>query len=133
MFFSDSLLITYKGKVLLSTRDLAITHNIKNVWSFIGEGRLKGKSLKNSAEREITDATKLVIKDIDSVELFHKNTAKLLYHAKLTDDNVNSIVRRTGERLEFYDLNEIEKLSLSEATNMIFSENKQKLESLVAE
>lgn len=133
MFFTNSLFITYKGKVLLSTRDLYVESNIKNVWSFVGEGKLKGNPIKDSIYREIKQATKLILKNLESIELLHNNKPKLLYHAKLTDDNVNSIVRREGERLEFYDINELDNLSLSEATSLLLSENRQKLSSLLSD
>ena len=133
MFFSDSLLITYKGKLLLTTRDLIINDHIKNVWGFLGEGKLKKNSKKNSVAREITDATKLTLNDIEVVELADDADSKVLYHAKLTDDDVNCIVRRSGERLEFYDMNELDNLTLTQATNSIISKNRQKLLSLISE
>lgn len=132
MLFSDSLLISYKGKLLLSTRDLVIDNHIKNVWSFVGEGKLKKNPKKNSVVQEITDATKLNVSDIEVVQLADNDT-EVLYHAKLTDDDVNSMVRRSGERLEFYDINELDNLSLTNAANLIISQNRQKLLSLIGE
>ncbi len=133
MFFSDSLLITYKGKLLLTTRDLIINDHIRNVWGFLGEGKLKKNSKKNVVAREISDATKLTLSDIEVVELADETDNKVLYHAKLTDDDVNCIVRRSGERLEFYDIKELDNLTLTQATNSIISKNRQKLQSLIGE
>lgn len=63
-----------------------------------------------------------------------ENSARQIFsYVKLTDENVNSITRKNGERLEFYSLSEIEKLSLSEQANRLFTEFKNEMSQLLSD
>jgi hypothetical protein len=126
---STLILLTYKGKVLLTFQE-SIPFKFKDeVWQCIG-----GVKPENATEQEAI--IKLVEKEIgirlDSVELLSKQLRKNLtenfYWAKLTDGNVNSIKREEGKLINFYSVSELKTLALTAPTSYLFSKHAEILE-----
>lgn len=106
------VLVMYKNKVLLSASDMPMQ---KNEWNFIKKStiRINSSIFKNN---------------------YIENSARqMVYYVKLTDENVNSLTRRNGQRLEFYSLTEIEKLSLSKQAALLFTEFKHEMVRLLSD
>lgn len=97
------ILLTYKGKVLLTHRRKGPGDEEKHPWSFISGAR---------GEKE------LGIK-IENVECISES----YYHAKLTDDNVNRIERAENQILEFFSPRELESLPLTDSTRQFISKH----------
>lgn len=98
MYLQNVILLTYKNKILLSAPDIPLQ---KSKWDFINEKMIRTRS------------------DYHFLENASKQT---LAYIKLSDENVNSITRKNGQRLEFYSIPEIEKLPLTvQASELFFS------------
>lgn len=92
----NQVLVIYKNKVLLSAPDMPMQ---KCEWDFISKRTIQ----------------------IRCVYQFVESTSKqTLAYIKLSDDNVNSLQRKNGQRMEFYSISEVEKLPLSEQALKLF-------------
>lgn len=129
-FSSSSVLLTYKGKLLLLGRDLSPISAETNIWRFIGGEKIDNESFEETIYREIEYTTKLSLKSVQRLSSSRIKKDKQFYHGKLTDDNVNSIERREGQLLDFFTLPELEKLSLTETTRLFLAEYKNAVEEL---
>lgn len=109
---TSSALLTYKGKILLQSPDLPSIGQQQHLWCLIGAGKIKY-------------TTRLELKNLQK-----KN--EYFYHVELTDNDVNSIERRDGQKLEFYTLVELDKLTLSSETSVFILNNKNTVEELLA-
>lgn len=131
--FSSSVLLTYKGKILLSSPDLPIAGPKPQSWCLIGGKKPDEQSPEQTIQKRIKYITKLELKNINLLSpSLHKNHGEYFYYGQLSDSDVNSIERREGERLEFFTLIELEKLTLTEATEGLLSEYKNAVEELLA-
>ena len=125
------ILLTYKGKVLLTFQ--GDNSNVLNnaIWHFIGGIKQKNKS-------EIETITKLVEREtgikLASVDFLSKQSLKdiseHLYWAKLTDDNVNNMDRGEGQLINFYSVAELENLCLSTSTKHFISKHSELLKNI---
>ncbi len=108
------ILLTYKGKALLLYRSENPLDQGQREWSFI-EG-IKGveESFEQALFRKVEGEASIKIKGIEFI-------SRHFYHARLTDDNVNSIVRGEGQLLNFFTLAELQKLSLSPSSREFVS------------
>jgi len=129
MLGQSLILISYKNKLLLSCEDLPFS---ESNWGLLGE-HIKWTTplLKNAADI-IRDTTKLDIKITHKISLNHE-IAKYIFCIKLTDKNVNSIVRPEGQRLEFYTLRETENLNISAYSGDILSSNYKEIKDFLFE
>lgn len=119
----------YKNKVLLSCPDIPLQ---KGEWNFIENTKNGSKIPAENMQSELKSVTRLTLPDIQKLPV--KNSqSRYLFYVKLTDNNVNSIIRRNGQRLEFYSLNELEKLSLSQQATLLFSEFKDEMQQLLSD
>lgn len=117
------VLVVYKGKILLVSLDSPLE---KSEWSLIGETGRWSNSPNESVVKIVNKITKLNLNSIERISLSDSDSDYVFY-AKLTDSNVNSIVRKTGLKLEFYNIDEVEKLNLSIPTDKIVSKFKEKI------
>lgn len=96
-----------------------------NMWCFIGGVRKNNESFEKTILREIAKETSLNLNSIKLlVTFFYKGGEKNIYHAILTADDLNNIKRGEGKNLDFFSLQELEKLSLETPFKMFFSKNK---------
>lgn len=107
---ANDVLILYKGKILLFNQHDYIINFEENPWSLL----------------DIVTLKKLKIKDAVIVPL----TSSLSY-IKLTDENVNSLRRDNGCRLEFYRFEEIEKLLLTSKTRNLLTSSQEDIKTLL--
>lgn len=114
---SSLILLTYKGKILLMTRE-EINSNISNPWVLIGGVRNKSEKLDQTILRIVEKETGLKLDGVTPVfEYNGEGGRKVLYHASLTDKSVNNIHRIEGHLLNFFSLQEALKLPLSPLTH----------------
>lgn len=100
------ILLTYKGKALLMHKQNSVIDTEKHPWTFIGGIREKRESFEDALARRVQKEMGIKIEDVEFV-------SDSYYHARLTDDNVNSIKRAENQLLDFFTLKEIKKLFLS--------------------
>lgn len=103
------ILLTYKGKVLLMHKQNSVIDEEKHPWSFISGTKEKSESFEKVLIRRVHKEMGIRIENIEFVSEF-------CYHAKLTDDNVNSIKRSENQLLDFFSLRDVKKLFLSSQT-----------------
>lgn len=128
---SSRILLTYKGKILLT-----VTENNPNalqniIWHFIGGLRQKNKSEKETITRLVEQETSI---KLVSVELLSSenldDSIEHYYCAKLTDQDVNNMERAEGQLINFFTVSELEKLPLSTSTKHFISKHKDFLASI---
>ncbi|OGH30665.1 MAG: hypothetical protein A3B41_00415 [Candidatus Levybacteria bacterium RIFCSPLOWO2_01_FULL_37_26] len=127
---SSIILLTYKGKVLLTMmRDSRQALLKQGTWSFISGFKEKNESFEESIAREVEGEMHIIINGIEFLSsFFYENSTNYLYHAALTDDNVNNIEREEGMSLDFFSLQELEKLPLTPSTRLFIEKYKDLLE-----
>ena len=104
----SQILLTYKGKVLLMNKSESVLDEGKQPWVIIG-GTIGNKSkIEDALAKRVEKEAGIKINEI-------KQISENYYHCELTDDNVNHIDRAQGQLLDFFKLEEVEKLSLSSA------------------
>ena len=118
------IILTYKGKMLLMHRSLRPAIFEQKIWSLIGCEKTKNESCEEAIAREVEGEISI---KLDAVELlfslFDEDRKKYLYHAELTDDNVNNIKREDGQSLEFFTPKELRKLVLTDSTKLFLSKH----------
>jgi ADP-ribose pyrophosphatase YjhB (NUDIX family) len=125
------ILLTYKGKVLLTIKESHPNVLQKTFWHFIG-----GLTQKNKSEEETI--TKIVEKEtsikLESVELLSTQdtdtSTEYYYCAKLSDENVNNMQRAEGQLINFFAFSELDKLSLSNSTRQFISKHRDVLDNI---
>lgn len=110
------ILLTYKGKALLMYKMDGPLDAKKDEWCFIGGLKDSEESFEEAMSRRVEKEANI---KIDGVEFVSKNC----YHARLTDDNVNNIMRSEGQLLDFFTLREVQSLHLSEPTRQFISKH----------
>lgn len=85
-------------------------------WSFIGGIKEKKETFEKTMERRVEKEMGIKIENIEFV-------SESCYHARLTDDNVNKIIRTENQLLDFFTLRELRKLLLSNATARFISKH----------
>lgn len=103
------ILLTYKGKVLLMHERVDPTDKANIAWTFIAESKDKSESHEKSLSKKVEKEIGVKIEDI-------KYISDSCYHARLTDNNVNEIVRTDGKLLDFFSPKELGKILLSYPT-----------------
>lgn len=131
------ILLTYKGKILLMLfeNDPTVLENPllfrKSVWKFVGGVKKGYESFEEAIIKQVEHLTSVKLSSVAFVSrVLDGTTRKYVYHANLTDKNVNNIVRANGLLLQFYSFKEIEKLSLSDATRLVISKHREFLEGI---
>lgn len=134
--FTSCAIITYKGKILLLAADIIGIDKFdkytreklgKNLWRFIVGKKSGRESFDQAIIREIKYMTKLDLKNVKRMETSLKNKNGHFYHVELTDKEVNNMERRSGQRLEFYSLPELTRMSLSDTTSEFLEEYKNSI------
>lgn len=125
-------LLTYKGKVLLLSKHNKPDVLSYNPWQFIEKEKSKHFSELDTIVREILKETKIKITELIPVPKDSSSeTPEYVFHAQLTDVNVNTIQRGDESLLQFYSLSELQKLNLQESAKNIFTKYKSTLELLM--
>lgn len=132
VFSSSSVLLTYKNKLLLLGPESHPNSAQPPLWSLISGLKGNKESNQDTIYRKIKYITGLELKNASLFPPFATNSTKCVYHAELTDKDVNSMDRREGQRLEFFTLAELPGLSLSPDTKAFLDENRVALQELLA-
>ena len=111
-----SILLTYKGKVLLMHKKNSVIDEEKHPWCFIGAVKEKSESFEKAMTRRVQKEMGIKIENIEFVSEF-------CYRAQLTDDNVNKIQRAENQLLDFFTPNEVKKLFLSRTTEQFITKH----------
>ena len=125
------ILLTYKGKVLLTFRE-SNPNALQNIlWHFIGGMKQKDKSEEETITQLVERETSIKLVSVEflsseSVE----NSIEHHYCAKLTDEDVNNMERGEGQLINFFTFSEIEKLPLSTSTKLFISKHRDFLENI---
>ena len=88
----------------------------KHPWSFISGVKEKKETFEKTMYRRVEKEMGIKIENIEFV-------SESFYHARLTDDNVNKIIRTENQLLDFFTLKELQKLFLSNATAKFISQH----------
>ena len=113
------------------------------LWRLISGEKEDPESFEEAICRRIKQTTKLELTNIQLLSppasqaralragsATRKN--KHFFHGELTDNDVNSIERREGQRLEFFTLVELKKLPITPATEGLLNEYRNTVEKLFA-
>ncbi|KKR26087.1 MAG: hypothetical protein UT57_C0043G0006 [Microgenomates group bacterium GW2011_GWC1_39_7] len=113
---SNLILLTYKNKALLMSRQESPIDEEKHAWSFIGGTKGIQGSIESALSKRVEKETGVKIEKVEFV-------SKSCYHATLTDDNVNRIERQEGQLLSFFSFRELQNLLLSNPTREFVSKH----------
>ena len=125
------ILLTYKGKVLLTftENDPNALQNV--IWHFIGGLRQKNKSEEETITKLVEEETSIKLVSVEFLSSQNlDNSIEHYYCAKLTDEDVNNMKRAEGQLINFFTFSEIEKLPLSTSTKLFISKHRDFLENI---
>ena len=117
--------------MLLISPDIPSTSAPQYSWGLICGKKANAESAEQTILRKIKNTTKLELKNIKLL-LSKQNSDDYIYHGELSDSDVNGMERREGERLEFYTMTELKKLTLAHNAEGLLSEYKETVEELLA-
>ena len=127
-FDSSLILLTYKGKILLTHKDTVSTMVETALWSLIQAKKVKNESFMESLYKKLEREMNIKLSGIKHLSSWlYKSKKKCFYQAKLSDEDVNNIMRK-GVILEFFAVEELKKLSLSSVTRLFMEKHKDLLE-----
>ena len=114
-YSSGHILLTYKNKALLMYKYKNSIDEEEHEWSLIKGIRKNNESLKQTL-------IGIVLKEagikIEKIKYLNNN----LYHAQLTDHNVNNIKRDEFQLLNFFTLSEVRELTLTPSTKQFVTQ-----------
>lgn len=116
--------------MLLLSPDLDSNGVRQNLWRLIGCEKQDPESFEEAICRKIKYTTKLELTNIQPLSPSARDRDKHFYHGELTDNDVNSMERREGQRLEFFTLTELEKLPLTSSMQGFLTEYKNAVREL---
>lgn len=123
------ILLTYKGKILLVHRDEIFDTQDENPWHFIVGIKEKNKSFEETIFRKVKKEINIQLSTIEFLScLLYQNAKKYFYHAQLTDENVNNLIRSDGKIFQFYSPKELDNLKLALSTRLFLIKHKDILE-----
>ncbi len=129
MISMSSILLTYKGKVLLMHRDMSAI--VQTDWCLIEGKKEKNKSFEDSISRTVEREINIILTRVALISSsMSENMKKHFFHSELTDADVNNIRRDEGQTLQFFTIRELEKLSLTSDTKAFVSQHRDFLESV---
>ena len=117
--------------MLLLSPDIPTSSVPQFSWGLICGRKTDLESSEQTIQRKIKHATKLDLKNIKLLTTKLLNKDEYIYHGELSDSDVNSMQRREGQRLEFYTLEELTKLPLSEPCEGFMEDYKETVEELL--
>jgi hypothetical protein len=114
---STLVLLTYKGKVLLTFQEADPTLSLTVFWSFLGGVAQKNMQMRDSALQLVEEKIGITLSSVTLVAVqMINNSLEHFYATQLSDDEVNHIVRSEKQMLSFFSLSELKNLTLSTNT-----------------
>ncbi|MBI2033402.1 MAG: NUDIX domain-containing protein [Candidatus Levybacteria bacterium] len=125
------ILLTYKEKILLMAKD-DILHALEhNPWHFIVGIKNANDSFEHAIYREVEKEMDIQLDEIKFLsQIISNGNCQYFYHASLTSDDVNRIVRKEGIMLQFFAFKELRTLSLSDSTKLLVEKHKEVFEKI---
>lgn len=114
-YSSGLILLTYKNKALLMYKYESSIDEKEHEWSLIKGFRKTNESLKQALIRIVLKETGI---RIEKIKYLDTN----LYHAELTDHDVNNIKRDEFQLLNFFTLKEVKELILTPSTKQFVTQ-----------
>lgn len=131
------ILLTYKGKILLMLRELdPYVFNDpylikKHSWNFIGGVKKSGESFQDAIIKRVEGITGIKLLQIKFLSfILNGNKKRCLYHAQLSDQQVNRMERGEGHLLQFFSFKELENLPLADSTRLFIAKHKDLMEGM---
>ncbi|MBU2632716.1 NUDIX hydrolase [Patescibacteria group bacterium] len=124
------ILLTYKGKILLTNKDYPDHSVEKSAWCFISEHKKTNSSPKDTILKKVIEETAIslnAIKFLSSCK--YKNKIRHFFYGTLTDDNVNNIKRPEGKLINFFSIKELGNLSLTVSSQLLIEKHRDLLDS----
>lgn len=119
------ILLTYKGKVLLLQQDDIFKQLQNNTWHLIEKRTTQDQSTQEAITQEVERETHIRLEDVSLLmSMSSQNRREYLFHAQLTDSDVNRIQRAEGRIIQFFTLRELKKLPLEASANYFLTEDK---------
>jgi hypothetical protein len=130
---SYHILLTYKGKILLLQQENVLPTDFDNKWHFIKKAKVKDASAEKTIIQEVYKETHI---QLDTVTLIakkvHETKIHYLFHAQLSDQHVNSIIRGERRLLQFFRLQELLKLQTQPSTKLFLLDDTTLFNDLLA-
>ncbi|MBI2442383.1 MAG: NUDIX hydrolase [Candidatus Levybacteria bacterium] len=126
------ILLTYKGKVLLTIRNnTSPIRSKQDIWSFIAGIRKQKESFDQAIQRKVSETTGILLPQVTLLSHWvYNKKKKYFFHAELTDEQVNNLERKEGEVIDFFSHDELAKLSLDRLTTLFIAKHKDLLEKM---
>ena len=103
----------------------------KSAWKFVGGIREANESFQEAIVKRVFSITGLKLNGIEHLSTITTDKErKYLYHAKLTDKDVNNIERANGFLLQFFTIKEIDLLTLSTTTQIFVDRHREFIENV---
>lgn len=126
----SSIVLVYKGKLLMLLHDTnpEVYDNPQNTnashWGFLTVKRENGQSLESSILTKVESVTGIKLKEIVQLAMVQgEEKSEYFFQAKLTDENVNNMLRANNRVLQFFSLKEVLKLNLETISKKFVEEN----------
>lgn len=130
---SYHILLTYKGKFLLIQQENLTNTGLVDSWHFIKIAKSDNALAEKTIIQEVLNETQIHLDNVTFLaKRLQENTMHHLFHAKLSDENVNSINRAEGRLLQFFRLGELVKLKLAPSTELFFLDKSISIDKLLA-
>lgn len=127
-----SIILTYKNKILLFSKEVILNPS-ENKWDFFRIANNKKSKLVDALKKEMNLSSNVKNQELPLIPLAGQIDNSRVFYARMTDENVNSISRKKGWRLEFYRIDELDKITLSDDASSIFTEYKDQIAQALSE
>ncbi len=123
---NSSIILTYKNKILLFSKEVILNPS-ENKWDFFRVTNNKKSKLIYALKKEMNLSSNVNNQELPLIPLAGEEDSSSVFYTRMTDENVNSISRKQGWRLEFYRIDELDKITLSDDASSIFEEYKDQI------
>jgi len=123
---NSSIILTYKNKILLFSKEVILNPS-ENKWDFFRVTNNKKSKLIDALKKEMNLSSNVNNQELPLIPLAGEEDSSSVFYTRMTDENVNSISRKKGWRLEFYRIDELDKITLSDDASSIFEEYKDQI------
>lgn len=103
----------------------------KHSWNFIGGVKKSNESFQEAIIKRVEGITHIKLPHIEFLSSILKgNEKRYLYHAQLSDQQVNNMERGEGHLLQFFSFKELETIPLSYSTKLFIAKHRDLMEGM---